>query len=442
MTRRRCAPALLLAMGMASCASQEHHPAATGPARVPMGAAARPEEVGLDLSRSTDPATLLRAAATRNPKLRALRAQWRAAIEEIPQETALPDPMFSTGPEFDDAQGLDEWVFEVSQEIPFPTKLELKGRLADREARIAHLRYLAAVRDELVELQEALQEMAYLDRAIELVPRVRELFERYAAFAAGELQSGRTKLPETFRAEAQLAQLDYDLVRLRELRETEAERIRTIAGLPPGTPLGPAVPPAFRAVELDLEALVTLAQGHNEELRIAGVEVDRAGLEVELARQSRVPDFDVSLRHEYAARTANEDETMAMLGITLPVWEGKNRARVEEAQAREEAARAMEDDGARRLRNDVTKIYYRLTNAGRLVELYRDRLVPEATEAVAAAEELFRTGQASFAAAVETATTWYAFQLAYHRAVSDHGQAVARLEQVLGTALPRREGQP
>ena len=45
------------------------------------------------LATNIDLPTLIRLAVERNPKLKAVRANWQATIEKYPQVTALPDPM-------------------------------------------------------------------------------------------------------------------------------------------------------------------------------------------------------------------------------------------------------------------------------------------------------------------------------------------------------------
>jgi len=415
--------------GPAPAETDAHRPAVADP-------------VPVDLSIALRLADVIRLAADRNPKVAAARARWQAAIEKHPQALSLPDPMVAAGIRYlDDRHGPQVWVYNARQEIPFPTKLFAQAAIADREAEKARLEYLAAIRDAVIDAQEAFHELAYLDRAETTIDQVRELLRRYSAFATGELPKGGTTLPETFRAQSQLAQLDYDRVLVRELRETERARLRSILRLTRGTPLGPAEPPPYRPVETKLEELTALAERWNEELRMAGVEVERAGNETSLARQSRIP--DLALEVEVMAPDTGEepDETTAMLGLTLPIWEHRNAARVREAEALREAAVAERMGRHAEIEAATARLYFRLSNAQRLVTLYRDSLIPQALQAMNAAEELFRAKQASFAATVETAATWYNFQLAYFRALADQGQATARLEQVLGTtAEPRRAG--
>lgn len=405
------------------------------PAPVNRPAPPASEEFGA-LQNGIELAGVLRVAGERNPRIAAARARWKAAIEKYPQAVALPDPMVELGARYAQRQsGPKNWVYRFSQSLPFPSKLSVQGEVALHESEIARLQYEATIRDEFVEAKEACYELAYLAQAEETVAKVQELLERFAAFAAGELKVGATTLPESFRAQAQLAQLQYDRILVRELRETEQARLRSLLLLPPGTPLGPAAPPPFQPVTTDLPTLTARAEAHNQELQAAGRAVDKALAGLDLARQGRIPDFNFTVMAETPDTGKEPDEVEGTVGLNLPLQEGRNAARIREAQAMREAATADRVAEQSRVQAGTARLYFRMTNARRLVVLYRDSLLPQATQAMNAAEELFRAGKASFAAMTETAATWYNFQLAYHRAESDHAQAVGRLEQILGTTI-------
>ncbi len=411
----------------------------------PSGGLAAPADETLvaSLAQQVDLASVLRLTAARNPRIAAARARWKAAIEKHPQAISLPDPMVELAVHYEeDRRGPQEWEYSFRQGIPFPTKILLEGDRADREAAIERQRYEAVIRDELVEVQEAFHELAYLARAGETMARVEDLMQRYAAFAAGELARGGGTLPESFRAEAQRAQLQYDRILVRELEETERARLRSLAGLRPGHALGVVAAPPFRPVRSRLPDLYALAESHNQELKAAGLSIDLALVEVDLARQSRIPDLELMV--EWSAPDSGEehDRWKALVGFNLPVWEHRNAARVRQAHALREAAAADRRSELARVEAAVARLHFRLHNMERLVVLYRDTLVPHALQAMNSAEDLHRSGRASLAAVLETAAAWYNFQLAHQRAVADHAQALVRLEQVLGTTVERMPNPP
>ncbi len=89
------------------------------------------------------PATLrefILLALEENPEIRAAEDIARAKAERIPQVTALPDPILKTKtlPEpVRTAEGDNFFILGVSQKLPVPEKLDIRGRIALEDTRVA-----------------------------------------------------------------------------------------------------------------------------------------------------------------------------------------------------------------------------------------------------------------------------------------------------------------
>jgi outer membrane protein TolC len=86
----------------------------------------------------------------------------------------------------------------------------------------------------------------------------------------------------------------------------------------------------------------------------------------------------------------------------------------------------------------IRETFFRLKNADRLITLYRDQLLPQATKAMETAEVWNREGQGSLTDFVETEAVWYNFQLALARSRADYGKYLAKLEGIVGISLTRK----
>ncbi len=392
--------------------------------------------------------SVLRTAVEQSPQIRQARHQWEAAKQLKAQAVSLPDPRLSYNHylrSIETRTGPQRWALGISQTVPEPGKLILSGRIADRDARIAYLRYEALVRNVIAEAKERFFELYYIDRARRVTQAIAQLYDRYAAVAAGEARSGQARLQESFRAESQRAQLGYDLILLEEMRQAEAEALRAVLGLAPSDSLGAtaevAEPIPFGG---PVGRLQEIARMHNQELQAAGVEVERARLGVRLAKRAPIPDFTFSLNYISTGNPllptpdAGSDPLTVGVGISLPVWWWKFRAQSRQARHQQRAAQAGLESQQSRLRADVAKSYFQLNNASRLVQLYRETLIPQARQAMTSVEELYRTGTADLTSVLETTAAFHNFELARLRAFSDYYQHLARLEQLLGTALDAR----
>jgi len=379
---------------------------------------------------------VLRLAAAQSPLVSAAAHRWQAATHKRAQAVSLPDPRVEAS--YFVRQVDDRWMVSLSQDLPYPGKLLLGGRIADAETQVAYIRYQMAIRNALAEAKEMYFELYYIDRAQQITTAIQRLYERYAALAAGGTSVAQTKLPETFRAESQRLQLGYDLVLLREMRATETQRLRALMGLRGDSDIGPTEdvvrPLPF---EITLEALYAMAERYNQELLAAGVEVERAGHQTQLARQAPIPDLMLGVSYtDMIDVPSNKNPLSVNVGISVPLWLGKYRAMAREAHALEEAMKAEQVAAQAQVRSDLARAYFRLKNASRLVQLYHDTLVPQARQALQSVEELYRKGDATLAALLELTATVHNFELARLRATADYYQNVARLERVLGRALP------
>lgn len=389
---------------------------------------------------------VVRRAAEESPSVRAARHRWQAARQGKSIALSLPDPRLSYTDfvrSVETRTGPQRYSLALSQTVPFPSKLITAGRMADREAQIARLRFESAMRDAVAGAKEVYFELFYIDRAREVTEAVSEIHARYAELALQEEEEGVSGFSDRFRAESQVAQLRYDLILLEEMRLAEADRLRSLLGMSADRELGPthdvAPPLPLRTPVAELQRV---AASYNQELQAAGVEVERARLASSLARQSYIPDLTFSANYvnvgpalDPSTPDAGRDPLGVGVGISVPLWFWKNRAQTRQAKERHLAAQAEEEARRLNLRAEVSRAYFRLSNAARLVQLYNSDLLPQARQAQESAEQLYVSGQYSLASLLETTATFHNFELAQLRATADYYQAVARLEQLLGRAF-------
>ena len=403
---------------------------------------------------------LIAYAYNENPDIAAAREAWRAKVESYRVVTGLPDPQLTATyfPEpLQTRLGPQNWNVTLSQKIPFPGKLSKAGEAVRTEARIARLRLDKTVRAVAASVRASAHELIYIRAARQIAAQNAALLDQLRSAAETAYADDRAALMDVMKALSQTGQLRYDALLLDELELTELTRLNGLLNRSPQAALGELAPPPLQPLPYSLEDLYQLAAAHQEDIRIAEHGVSRAGTQVDLARYHFYPDFNVGLF--YAAigdpdtpqrpPEAGQDALGVRLGVTLPLWVGKNRGRVNQAHAERARAEALRQGRVNASRTDVHVAYFRLQNARRLVDLYQSDLLPQAASALATTEAWFREGYAEFADLIEAQSTWYNFQLTLARARADYGKHVARLEALVGHPLtpqgpraiaPRDEG--
>jgi outer membrane protein TolC len=76
---------------------------------------------------------------------------------------------------------------------------------------------------------------------------------------------------------------------------------------------------------------------------------------------------------------------------------------------------------------------YRFRDAKRKISLYKDALIPKATESFKVTESGFRAGRGTFTDIIDAQRSLLEFAHSYERALADKHQALAKIEMLTGT---------
>lgn len=396
---------------------------------------------------------LVEDAYIRNPSIAQAREAWRATVERYRVSTGYPDPqlMVTWFPEpIETRLGPQDWNAQLSQMIPFPGKLSKAGELVAADARIARLQLDKAIKETVLAVKAAYYELWYIREAKTITQHNARLLGHLRKIAETAHADDRSTLTDVVRAQSQAGQLQYDILLLEELEQTEVTRLNGLLDRPPETIVGPLEPPLLPPLSVDVESLYTMAEANQEEIQMAQVGVDKSDAKVSLARFENLPDFKIGLFYAgigepdvpMPPEDAGRDAVGLQAGISIPLWFGKNSSRVDQAMAEKSQARAQKQVHINTVRTTIRTLFFKARNALRIAALYETDLVPQAMRAMTLAEVWYREGQASFTDFIETQSVWYNFQLALARARADYGINLAKLERLAGSRLTADDPAP
>ena len=408
---------------------------ADGPAGL-RTADASPRAAGNELT------SLLDQASRRSPALRALLADWKAALARIPQSRSLPEPVLGYGfyaRSVETRVGPQRHRLSLSQKIPWIGKLTSKTKVELRKAQVARAAYFAALNRLFFEIKVAYYELYYLEKR-------REILAEHTKILASLETILRARMAVDLTAQSQVVKLQVetaktaDLVRSSEERIQAAEaRINGLARRNPATAV--AIPRRLDSLPTSLPSarrLAALARRSNPEMALAADRIKLTHAVVRAAKTSSLPDFTLSLTYIETGRTdmdvpdRGKDAVILGVAVTLPVWVNKYRGQVAEARARVKAARARRDDLAARLDAAVFAAMARYRDALRRRSLYRRGLIVKAEQSLRTALQSYAVGKAGFLDVLDAERTLLAFALEAERAAADLAKALAALELALG----------
>lgn len=410
-------------------------------------------ELEAGLSGTVQLPDLLNYAYLASPAISASKKSWEAFIETFRVEKSLPDPQVAATyfpRPIETRLGPQDWSLTLSQAIPFPGTLTQKARVLESDVAMARIRVDKTVKAIVTKVSSSFYELGYIQAALAVAQANLALIQQMRKISENAYAEDKALFYDVSKALAQTAQLQYDLLLLKELEKTEKITLNTLLNRPPDAPLGQAVKVGPGKVVYSLEEVYDLAMAHQEDILLAEEQVNRSEQAVQLARLETLPSFKVGLF--YAAigdpdvpnppPDAGDDALGLQFGMTLPLWPGKNHSRTARALAEKGTAQARKTEAANQVLAEISRLWFKLENADRLITLYEKDLLPQAISSVQTAETWFRQGQGGFADFLEIQATAYNFQLSLARARADYAKILVLLEQAAGVVLDEKNPLP
>ena len=383
---------------------------------------------------------LISEALARNPELVAARKQWEAATNRIAQARSLDDPTLSVHlwnfPQTFNVTRADNSIFGLSQNLPFPGKLALKGEIASRSAEMTEQALRAKERELVAHLKQAYYDLFFAHKAIQIHHAQVELLRQFVEIANAKFRTGKGSQADVLKAQVELSVLHQQLPVLEQRRETAAALVNTLLDRNPLSPLGIPQEPSLMPLDTTIDDLHSLALDARPELKAAELAVRHSEQARALAQRQYYPDFNVAFQR-FQNFQAN-DGFGAYVAMTIPFafWtKPKYDAGVQEAAASVAAARAQQHQLENLTRFQVNDLLAKVRASEQVAKLYHTTILPQAVQNLEAARAGYRVGTGGFLDLIDTQRAWRGFQHEYYRALVEREHRLAELEQVIGTDL-------
>ncbi|MBI2829257.1 MAG: TolC family protein [Acidobacteria bacterium] len=380
-------------------------------------------------------------ALAKNPTLVALRRQFEAARLRPPQERFLMAPTFEAQIwqwPIGSVNPLDTnmYMFTAGQDIPGRGKRRARAAVLEKEAEVTESEIAVRARDVVDEVKRVYAALFLARTHIDIHLASVDLLRQFADISEAKYTTGRISQQDVLKAVVELSKLHDDLVMMDERARLAEAQLNTLLDRPPDAPIGPVGAPHERVILPASSALQRMALERQPELRNALLQRERAEATLSAARTEYKPDFFVG--GGFMLMPRDRDSWTASVGITWPTapWaRGRLDARVAEATADIEAARARERAVESAIRLAVQDAYVRVQSAAQRAALLRTSIVPQSEQTLEVSRVAYQADRVDFLALIDNQRVLLDVQLAYYGAVSDLEQAIADLERAVGTQL-------
>ena len=397
---------------------------------------------------AADPPTplsaLLQEATQNNPDIRAARSAWQAAAQVPSQVSTRPDPQVTVqnlsvgSPRPFAGFSNSEFAyigFGISQDLPYPGKLKLKGEAAQQDAAIDRDR-LEGVRLGVVgQLKEAYFQIAYLQQTLEVLERNGKLLEEIERIADARYRVGQGTQQDVLRAQLERTKLLLEIEHHHGAMNTQQALIRKLLNRPPGSANITAEPLVETPVRYSSDELLAKARVSNADVSESREMVKRQSLGLEMVRKDRYPDFNLQYMWQHTDEQFR-DYYVLSFSARLPVYR-RRKLNAEMAQSVEELnqARREYESQVQSVFFDVRNQYIAAETASQMLKIYREGLIPQAFATYQAGLASYQTGRLDFESLFSTFMDVLNFDSEYWKTLMEHETALARIEQITGAQL-------
>ena len=382
-------------------------------------------------------------AIKNNPEIVAAQKKYEGARQRPTQESSLPDPMVSLGYNSVGnplpgaglgSQELADVGVMVSQEVPFPGKLKLKGEMASKEAQAEFQQYQAVQLGVVSRLKQAYYRLQYTYAASDLLTRDKDLLDKLLKVTEDRYSVGRAAQQDVFKAQTQLSILETRLVKVEQERRSREAEIDSILNRAARTPVGHPEDVKPQELTATLEELFAAARQKSPMLGRDQKMIERSELAVNMARKEYYPDVTLNAGYYNMGGMRPMYELRADFKVPIYFWR-KQRAGVNEQVSNLSQVRRTYEATDQSLRYQIQDDFLMAQASARLMKLYRQNVVPQGNLALESSLATYETGTVDFLSVLSNFTMVLDYEMSYYDEALNYALALSRLEETTGQPL-------
>ncbi len=321
-------------------------------------------------------------AAENNPGLQAIYKEYEAALQEVPQVNALPDPLFSFGYFISPVEtrvGPQQAKFSLTQMFPWFGTLKTQGDAAALMAEANFQSFIDARNKLYFRVAAAYYPFYELKEWIHIEQKNITILESYKTIATQKFKNGTGTMIDVLRVDMMLkdAQTNLSILMDKEkpwviafnklLNRSENEMVA----------IGDSLKPEILLENFRKDSLIAA----NPKLKALDLKFQANKTTEVVARKQGLPKLGVGLdyvmvgeRSDLSLPDNGKDVLMPMVSVSIPIFRSKYKASVKEAQLMQESYTYRKEEVANTLISDYETAWYEIQQQEQLIKLYEQQI--------------------------------------------------------------------
>ena len=381
---------------------------------------------------------LITKAKQNNPEIIAAREKWNATKSKILQERTFENPQF-----FIDYQRMprdnfdlndaEEKMFGITQMVPFPGKLSLKGKIAKSEAKMAESEYITIERKILSDLKIVYSMYFYANKSIETYKQSSNIMRNFSKVAESKYVVGKVSQGDVLRAQVETSKMLNMVMIMEQEKETIKAELNSLIGKNIDEYLGESEDLLPVIIDKNWEEIGKMVIENNSEIQKSYDALYRSKLSKKYAVSEFLPDFDLTYRKRRMKDV--QDTQDFMFGFTIPLWFWRPLYGIKEMSADLKMAESDKKNTELMIIYKAKQIYLKLKTTEKLIDSYKSSILPQAEQSLKVTESLYRGDKEDFLQLLDSIRSLLEFQIEYYKYIAEYHQNLAQLENITGTNL-------
>jgi outer membrane protein, heavy metal efflux system len=377
-----------------------------------------------------------------NPTIQQALRKWEAAKLRVTEEGAWDDLRVSGTSRVHryidiPPNAFADQMVSVAQEIPLTGKNLVRARIAAADAVLAFQEARRVQLDVLAKTRASYFRLLNATAQLELNRKNLVSLNQISEVTRSRYEVGKATAADALAVEVEASRiLESEQDILRNI-SAEQSQLNVLMNRDAFAPLDRPEEMSVQPPGTELEKIRALMLGNRPEIKIAQAALQMEKSRVELSRRNWIPDPAVTVQGQrYNDAAEGVSELDAGISFTVP-WVNPRKYSAAVREAKENLAAAeqgfdrtnAESLGA--LRDALEKVH----TTQHHVDLFRERLVPQARQAFEANQFAYESGKGSFLEWITAQRNVRDIEATAQQHIADYRMALAELEAVVGADL-------
>ncbi|MEE9443791.1 MAG: TolC family protein [candidate division Zixibacteria bacterium] len=392
---------------------------------------------------------LLKLGLRINPSIKESFYNWRAAIDRASFAGTLPDPVLSFGYFMERVEtrvGPQRYKIGLRQSLPWFGTLGTKSDVARSEALASEMNYESRKQSVTHDIKTVYYELYYLGKLKSLTLANFEILKFWESVTQTKYKTAQVSHHDLIKVQIELGILEDRLIGIDKMIPPVKSNLAALLNSSDISEISIPDTIYIEDISTEIQFILDRIIDGNPALKSIAYGVQKGKAAVRLSGKISMPAFTIGVDYIETGPAlipsmpeSGKDPLMLNVGMTLPIWFGKNKAVKNQSRARLMAEENKLANARNTLIARVEKILFEYDEAKRKLVLYRDGLIPRAEEALNVGYAAFQAGQIDIVSLLDSQRQLLHFQEVYERARTDLAIKISKIEMLMGKPLTFEE---